>query len=149
MDAYLDYVSGIECEARVAWSDLGFADTLDSPPLMSMHFVAANGEDFGTPNKASLWSDNYKNTNGQIEEENMGQVEDNVKGIYWMRSRGVGLSPNRSNSTSADTTLTYTHTLTNSGNATDTFEFDLSSLVDLAESATDFPTMSEMSSESR
>jgi hypothetical protein len=127
MDAYLDYVSGIECEARVAWSDLGFADTLSSPPPISMHFVCANGEDFGTANKTSLWPDDYKNTNGQLEEENQGQVEDNVKGLYWLLGRSVLVSPDHYLGASADTTVTYAHTIRNGGNADDTYDLALSS----------------------
>ncbi|GAB4277278.1 MAG: hypothetical protein Kow0056_08590 [Coriobacteriia bacterium] len=126
MDAYLDYVSGIECEARVAWSDLGFSEDQVPPPI-AIHFVSGNGEDFGTPNKPSLWPDDYKNTAGRLEEQNQGQVEDNVRGLYWLLGRGVSVEPDRVGSASADTTVTYTHTLTNQGNSSDVFALDVSS----------------------
>jgi hypothetical protein len=60
MDAFMDPVSGIEAEARVAWSDLGFTSGI--PPVMSIHFTAGNSEDHGAANKTSLWPGNYKNS---------------------------------------------------------------------------------------
>jgi hypothetical protein len=125
MDAFMDPISGIEIEAKVAWTDLGFSAN-EVPPLISMHFVTGNGDDFGTANKTSLWSDDYKSVSGKLQESNRGQVEDNVKGLYWLASAAVGVSPDNSGGGAAGTTLTYEHTVTNEGSSADTF--DLSAL---------------------
>jgi hypothetical protein len=126
MDAYLDPISGIEAEARVAWSDLGFTSGQVPPPI-SIHFASGNGEDFGTANKTSLWSGDYREVSGQLLESNRGQVEDNVKGIYWLLGRSVVVSPDGSQSASAGTTVTYTHTIRNTGNSPDVFDLALAS----------------------
>ena len=124
MDAFMDPISGIEIEAKVAWTDLGFsADQV--PPLISMHFVTGNGDDFGTANKTSLWSSDYREVSGKLQESNRGQVEDNVKGLYWLMSAAVDVSPDNSAGGSAGTTLTYEHTVTNGGNSSDTFDLSV------------------------
>jgi len=121
MDAFMDPVTGIEAEARVAWTDLGFSAG-QVPPLISIHFASGNGESFGAANKTSLWSGDYRVVSGSILEGNRGQVEDNVKGLYWLASRDVDVSPDRSGGGAAGTTLVYEHTVTNGGNAADVFD---------------------------
>ncbi|MDH4139738.1 MAG: hypothetical protein OEV43_04130, partial [Coriobacteriia bacterium] len=121
MDAFMDPVSGIECEARVAWSDLGFGPE-DIPPRISIHFFSGNGEAAGVANKTSLWPDDYRVVSGKILESNRGQVEDNVKSLYWLSTKGLSVSPDNISGAAPDTTVVYEHTIANSGNAEDTFD---------------------------
>lgn len=121
MDGYLDHISGIEAEARVAWSDLGFGPG-EIPPRIAIHFATGNGEDFGTANKTSLWPSDYRVVSGKLQESNRGQVEDNVKGIYWLSTKGVTVTPDNSQGTLPGTTVTYAHTVTNHSNITDTLD---------------------------
>lgn len=120
MDAYMDPVSGIEAEARVAWSDLGF--TSDIPPVISIHFTAGNGESFGSANKTSLWPTDYKEVNQKLYESNRGQIEDNVRGLYWLAISEVDVSPDRSSGGAAGQTIVYEHTISNDGNGADVFD---------------------------
>lgn len=124
MDGYISPSNGIEAEARVAWSDLGFAPG-QIPPVMAIHFASGNGESWGTKDAPSnTWK--WIGSPPEYIEENRGQVEDNVGPLYWLRARGVSVTPNNVSGAPAGTTVTYTHTITNSGNAADTF--DLSAL---------------------
>ncbi len=149
MDAYMDPVSGIECEARVAWSDLGFGPG-EIPPRISIHFFSGNGEDEGTANKTSLWPDDYRVVSGKLQESNRGQVEDNVKGLYWLATKGLSVTPDHVSGAPADTTVVYEHTITNSGNREDTFDLSvLSSMgwtVEIVDSGGD--TVSEVTLDS-
>lgn len=124
MDAYMDPVSGIECEARISWEDLGFSAD-EVPPLMSIHFATGNGEDFGTANKTSLWPTDYRAVSGTLTESNRGQVEDNVRGLYWLSTAAVDVDPDRASGGAAGSTIVYEHTVTNRGNASDTFDLSV------------------------
>jgi len=126
MDGYLDHISGIEAEARVAWSDLGFAPG-DVPPRIAIHFATGNGEDFGSANKTSLWPDDYRVVSGKLQESNRGQVEDNVKGLYWLSTKGVTVTPDNSSGALPGTTVTYAHTVSNHGNVDDILDLTATS----------------------
>lgn len=116
MDAYIDPVSGIVCEGRVAWSDLGVAP---GHPF-AIHFAAGNGESWGVANKPSV---TYKSLGGGVLlEENRGQVEDNVEPILHILRRGVVVSPDGAQGGAGGTTVTYTHTVTNLGSTAETFD---------------------------
>jgi len=115
--------NGVEFEGKVAWSDLGLAP--GSP--IAIHFVNANGSSFGqkwVPSNTRKWIGNPP----QYLEENRGQIEDNVDGIWWLRTRAVDVAPDHESGGDAGDTLVYTHTITNNSNVTDTF--DLSVLSD-------------------
>jgi hypothetical protein len=88
---------GIEMEARVAWSSLGF-----SPP-----------HDAGHPMQ-------FKQSCGLAAALPEG-VNDNTD-IVSLRRRGLTLVPDRYSAGLPGDTLTYTHTLTNTGNDTEVFE---------------------------
>ncbi|MBU4556438.1 MAG: hypothetical protein KJ747_06165, partial [Actinobacteria bacterium] len=106
--------NGIEFEGKVAWSDLGVA--AGSP--IAIHFANANGESFGvkwTP------SNTYKVIGGgNVLEENRGQIEDNVDGLWWLRSRGLEVSPDNAQGAKPGETVIYTHTIKNTSNTADT-----------------------------
>jgi hypothetical protein len=121
MDGYLSPAGdGIECEARIAWSDLGVA----AGHPFAIHFAAGNGEAWGTKDKIS---DTYKEIGGgRYLEENRGQVEDNIEPIMYLLDRGVTVSPDNAGGGAAGSTVTYTHTIANDGNTAGTF--DLSAL---------------------
>lgn len=121
MDAYLSpNGDGIECEARVAWSDLG----VQPGHPFAIHFAAGNGPSWGVKDKPSV---TYKSIGGgRYLEENRGQVEDNIEPIMYILDRGVTVAPDNSSGGVAGSTVTYTHTITNNGNTTETF--DLSAL---------------------
>lgn len=109
--------NGIEFEGKVAWSDLGLAP--GSP--IAIHFVNANGGSFGqkwVPSDTRKWIGNPP----QNLEENRGQVEDNVDGIWWLRNRAVSVSPDNESAGDAGQTLVYAHTVTNASNVVDTFD---------------------------
>lgn len=114
--------NGIEFEGRVAWSDLGLA--AGSP--IAIHFVNANGESFGVkwvPSDTRKWIGNPP----QYVEENRGQVEDNVDGLWWLRLQGVALTPNNTGGGQAGETLVYDHIVRNTGNSTTTFDLSATS----------------------
>lgn len=85
--------NGIEVEARVAWASLGKA--AGSP--IGLHFAC--GRNSPVP----------------------GSLEDGTSNLS-MRYRGVSVTPDHDGGTKAGTTLNFTHTITNSGNATETFD---------------------------
>lgn len=106
---------GIECEARVAWSDLG----VEPGHPFAIHFAAGNGSSWGTRNKPSV---TYKWTAGEYIEENRGQVEDNIEPIMYLLHLGVTVSPDNVGGGAAGSTITYVHTIANEGNTTETFD---------------------------
>ena len=109
LDAYLA-PNGIECEARVAWADLGIP--AGSP--IAIHFASGNGEAWGNPGTPSItWK---PIGGGKLIEENRGQVEDNVEEIWWLRETGVSVTPNNVRGAAENTTVSYDHTITNLGN---------------------------------
>lgn len=117
MDAYLSpNGDGIECEARVAWSDLG----VQPGHPFAIHFAAGNGPSWGVKNKPSV---TYKSIGGgRYLEEDRGQVEDNIEPIMYILDRGVTVSPDNSGGGTAGSTVSYAHTITNNGNVTETFD---------------------------
>ncbi len=120
MDGWMA-TNGIDFEGRVAWTDLGVP--AGSP--IAIHFVNANGESFcvkWVPSNTRKWTGNPP----QYLEESRGQVEDNVDGIWWLRLKGVDVSPDNTGGGEAGETIVYNHTIKNTGNASDTF--DLSAL---------------------
>lgn len=122
MDGWLT-ADGIEFEGRVAWTDLGLAPG----SLIAIHFANANGESLGqkwVPSDTRKWTGQPP----QYLEENRGQVEDNVDDIWWLRQRGVSVSPDNQGGGDAGDTVVYTHTVKNSSNTSDTF--DLSAVSD-------------------
>lgn len=109
--------NGIEFEGRVAWTDLGVP--AGSP--IAIHFVNANGESFGVkwvPSDTRKWTGSPP----QYVEENRGQVEDNVDGIWWLRLKGVDVSPDNAGGGQAGETVVYDHVVHNTGNRADTFD---------------------------
>lgn len=121
-EAYLSPAGdGIECEARVAWSDLG----VEAGYPFAIHFAAGNGSAWGVKDKPSV---TYKDIGGgKYVEENRGQIEDNIEPIMYLRNRGVTLTPNNISGSAPLTSVTYYHTLTNTGNASATYDLSLSS----------------------
>lgn len=120
MDGWLAS-NGIEFEGKVAWDDLG----LEPGSPMAIHFANANGESFGVK-----WvpSNTYKNIGGgKLLEENRGQIEDNVDGIWWLSYRAVDVSPDNVSGGVAGETVIYEHTITNDSNVADTFDLSVSS----------------------
>jgi hypothetical protein len=118
MDGYLAPSDGIECEAKVAWTDLG----VSGPVPLAIHFASGNGNtDWGNKDNPST---TYKWLAGGTiyREEWRGQIEDNAGPIMWLINRDVSITPDNAAGGSADTTVTYTHTVTNSSNTTDTFD---------------------------
>lgn len=115
MDAYLSPDSGIECEARVAWSDLG----VEPGHPLAIHFAAGNGSSWGVRNKPSV---TYKWTAGEYIEEDRGQIEDNIEPIMYLLHRGVTVSPDNVSGGAAGTAITYVHTMANGGNTAETFD---------------------------
>lgn len=116
MDGWLT-ADGIEFEGRVAWSDLGLAPG----SLIAIHFANANGESLGqkwVPSDTRKWIGNPP----EYLEENRGQVEDNVDDIWWLRQRGVSVTPDNQGGGDAGDTVVYTHTVRNSSNTSDTLE---------------------------
>ena len=124
MDAYLSpNGDGIECEARVAWSDLG----VEPGHPFAIHFAAGNGPSWGVKNKPSV---TYKSIGGgRYLEEERGQVEDNIEPIMYILDRGATVSPDNSGGGTAGSMVSYAHTITNNGNVTETF--DLSAISSL------------------
>ena len=124
MDAYLSpNGDGIECEARVAWSDLG----VEPGYPFAIHFAAGNGPAWGEKNKPSI---TYKSIGGgRYLEENRGQVEDNVEPIMYLLDRGVTISPDNADGGAPGEAITYSHTISNDGNTAETF--DLAALTNL------------------
>lgn len=116
--------NGIEFEGKVAWADLG----MTPGSLCALHFVNANGDTFGVKNVPSN-THKWTGSPPQWLEENRGNVEDNVNDIWWLRQRGVSLTPDNTGGGAAGSTVYYTHTLTNASNTTDTL--DLSALSSL------------------
>lgn len=109
--------NGIEFEGRVAWSDLG----LSAGSPIAIHFVNGNGESFGVkwvPSDTRKWIGNPP----QSVEENRGQVEDNVDGLWWLRLQSVVVTLNNTGGGQAGETLTYDHVVRNNGNSTATFD---------------------------
>jgi len=117
MDGYLSpNGDGIECEARVAWSDLG----VQPGHPFAIHFAAGNGPSWGVKNKPSV---DYKPIGGgRYLEENRGQIEDNIEPIMYVLKRGVAVAPNNAGGGLAGSTVIYSHTVTNMGNTAETFD---------------------------
>ena len=117
MDGALNATNGIECEARVAWSDLGLAP--DSP--IKLHIATGNGNAWGTKYAPSTtWK--WVGSPAQYLEENRGQVEDNCGMAFSFRRYAVSLTPDNAGTSVANSWVTYTHTIRNSGNVADTFD---------------------------
>lgn len=124
MDAYMEPISGIEAEARVAWTDLGFSPSTPIPPPIAIHFASGNGESWGNPGKPS---NTRRWVSGQHLENDRGQVEDNVGELYWLLQRSVSVTPNGTSGVAAGSVATYTHTIKNTSNVTDTFNLSATS----------------------
>lgn len=124
--------NGIEFEGRVAWDDLGVP--AGSP--ISIHFVDAGGESFGTkwvPSDTHKWIGNPP----QYLEENRGQVEDNIDDIWWLRLNAVDVAPDNTGGGEDGDTLVYPHMVKNSGNTTATFDLTAASSAGWAVAVTD------------
>ena len=103
MDAYLSpNGDGIECEARVAWSDLGVEPGSSlRDPLRGRQRPCVGHR------RTSRASPTRPSAAGAYLEENRGQVEDNIEPIMYLLDRGVTVAPDNSGGGTAGSTVTY------------------------------------------